>query len=70
MGILYTLLEKMQGFTQEMYGEMDIQHLEQMHEDRLGDTIAQIEALTVTKRFVGTGAWFLFSFPFPRELLS
>lgn len=45
----------MQGFTAEMYGELDIQHLEQMHDERLGDTTERIEALTVTKRFVGTG---------------
>lgn len=45
----------MQGFTSEMFGELDIAHLEEMHADRMGDTVERLEELTVVKRFVGTG---------------
>ncbi|KAK4696255.1 hypothetical protein P7C70_g8409, partial [Phenoliferia sp. Uapishka_3] len=54
VGILYTLLEKMQTWAGATYGEMGMQQLESMHFERLGDTIEQLDALTVTKRFAGT----------------
>ena len=55
VGILYTLLEKMQGFQGENFGELPIEHLEEMHASKIGDTQERIESLTVSKRFVGTG---------------
>ncbi|KAL8283731.1 hypothetical protein RQP46_005526 [Phenoliferia psychrophenolica] len=54
VGILYTLLEKMQGWAGATYGEMGMDQLESMHFERLGDTIEQLDALSVTKRFAGT----------------
>lgn len=56
VGILYTLLEKMKGFQGATFGELPIEHIMEMHADRLGDTPQQIEELTIVKRFVGTGA--------------
>lgn len=45
----------MQGWSSGTYGEMGMDQLESMHYERLGDTIEQLDALSVTKRFAGTG---------------
>lgn len=44
----------MQGWAGQTYGEMNVEGLEQMHEERLGDTISRLDDLTITKRFGGT----------------
>ncbi|GAA5837372.1 hypothetical protein JCM11251_002092, partial [Rhodosporidiobolus azoricus] len=56
VGILYTLLEKMQGFATQTYGAdaMDVSGLETFHFEKMGDTGEQIEALQITKRFTST----------------
>ena len=55
VSILYTLLSSIQGFTAEKYGELPIEHLEEMYNDRLGDAAERLAELGLTKRFVGTG---------------
>ncbi|ORY42977.1 hypothetical protein BCR35DRAFT_311239 [Leucosporidium creatinivorum] len=50
VGVLYTLLEKMQGWGASTYGDLSVEGIEAMHYERLGDTVEQMEALTVTKR--------------------
>lgn len=55
VSILYTLLSSIQGFTAEKYGELPIEHLEDMYNDRLGDAAERLAELGLTKRFVGTG---------------
>lgn len=47
----------MQGWAGATYGEMNVENLEQMHMERIGDTVEQLDSLTVTKRFAGTGAF-------------
>ncbi|GAA5961939.1 hypothetical protein JCM8115_001617 [Rhodotorula mucilaginosa] len=56
VGILYTLLEKMQSFTTSTYGPdaVGVDGLETMHYERMGDVAERIDALTITKRFVST----------------
>ncbi|GAA5856916.1 hypothetical protein JCM8547_008463 [Rhodosporidiobolus lusitaniae] len=56
IGILYTLLEKMQGFSTGTYGAdaSDVSGLESFHYEKMGDTGERIEALTITKRFTST----------------
>ncbi|GAA5961493.1 hypothetical protein JCM3765_003606 [Sporobolomyces pararoseus] len=54
VGILYTLLEKMQTWSSQVYGDMSIEGLETMHYERLGDVGERLEALSVTKRFTST----------------
>ncbi|GAA5944260.1 BAR and SH3 domain-containing protein [Sporobolomyces koalae] len=54
VGILYTLLEKMQAWSRQVYGDMSIEGLETMHYERLGDVGERLEALSVTKRFTST----------------
>ncbi|GAA5846829.1 hypothetical protein JCM5353_005344 [Sporobolomyces roseus] len=54
VGILYTLLEKMQAWSSQVYGDMSIEGLESMHYERLGDVGERLEALSVTKRFTST----------------
>ncbi|GAA5897652.1 amphiphysin [Sporobolomyces salmoneus] len=54
VGILYTLLEKMQAWSSQVYGDMSIDGLETMHYERLGDVGERLEALSVTKRFTST----------------
>lgn len=50
-----TLLEKMQGWGSQQYGDMSVEGIEAMHYERIGDTVEQLDALTITKRFAGTG---------------
>lgn len=50
-----TLLEKMQAWSSQVYGDMSIDGLESMHYERLGDVGERLEALSVTKRFTSTG---------------
>ncbi|POY71618.1 hypothetical protein BMF94_5311 [Rhodotorula taiwanensis] len=56
VGILYTLLEKMQTFTTSTFGPdaVGVDGLESMHYERMGDVADRIEALTITKKFVST----------------
>ncbi|GJN92551.1 hypothetical protein Rhopal_005581-T1 [Rhodotorula paludigena] len=54
VGILYTLLEKMQAFTGQTFGDFSIEGLETMHYERLGDAAERIDALSITKRFTST----------------
>ncbi|GAA5913470.1 hypothetical protein JCM6882_001969 [Rhodosporidiobolus microsporus] len=56
VGILYTLLEKMQGFSTQTYGADagDVSGLETFHFEKMGDTAEQIEALQITKRYTST----------------
>ncbi|GAA5859509.1 hypothetical protein JCM1840_004646 [Sporobolomyces johnsonii] len=54
VGILYTLLEKMQSWASQVYGDMSVDGLESMHFERLGDVGERLEALSVTKRFTST----------------
>ncbi|GAA5883789.1 hypothetical protein JCM16303_002373 [Sporobolomyces ruberrimus] len=54
VGILYTLLEKMQSWSSQVYGDLSIEGLESMHYERLGDVGERLEALSVTKRFTST----------------
>lgn len=51
-----TLLEKMQAFTGQTFGDFSIEGLETMHYERLGDAAERIDALSITKRFTSTGA--------------
>lgn len=55
VGILYTILEKLQGWGGQTYGEMGVEGIEEMHAHRIGDTPDRYDELTITKRFVGTG---------------
>ncbi|GAA5840539.1 hypothetical protein JCM9279_007359 [Rhodotorula babjevae] len=54
VGILYTLLEKMQAFTGQTYGDLSVDNLESMHYERSGDAPEQIENLSITKRITST----------------
>ncbi|GAA6060837.1 hypothetical protein JCM10212_005255 [Sporobolomyces blumeae] len=54
VGILYTLLEKLQGWAIQVYGDTSVDGLETMHYERLGDVGERLEALSVTKRFTST----------------
>lgn len=54
----------MQGWAGETYGQMDMDQLESMHFERIGDTVEQLDALTVTKRFAGTGTFLRFELHF------
>ncbi|KDE04005.1 hypothetical protein MVLG_05507 [Microbotryum lychnidis-dioicae p1A1 Lamole] len=54
VGILYTMLDKMQSWGSQHYGDMSIQGIESMHYERLGDAVERLEALTITKRYVGS----------------
>ncbi|BGP42113.1 BAR adaptor protein Hob1 [Rhodotorula kratochvilovae] len=54
VGVLYTLLEKMQSFTGQTYGDLSVEGLETMHYERSGDAPEQIENLSITKRFTST----------------
>jgi len=60
-----TLLEKMQAFTGQTYGDLSVDNLESMHYERSGDAPEQIENLSITKRFTSTGASSRFA---PRRL--
>lgn len=55
MALADTLLEKMQGWGASTYGDLSVEGIEAMHFERLGDTVEQIEALTVTKRLGPSG---------------
>lgn len=52
-----TILEKINGWGQQTYGDLSIEGIESMHYERLGDTVEQLEALTITKRMGNTGEW-------------
>ncbi|BGP57040.1 BAR adaptor protein Hob1 [Rhodotorula sphaerocarpa] len=56
VGILYTLLEKLQSFATNTYGPdaLATEGLESMHYERMGDVAERIEALSITKRMVST----------------
>ncbi|BGP18419.1 BAR adaptor protein Hob1 [Rhodosporidiobolus nylandii] len=56
VGILYTLLEKLQAFSTSTYGAdaSDVSNLEGYHYEKLGDTQERIEALSITKRLAST----------------
>ncbi|GAA6048803.1 hypothetical protein JCM3770_003630 [Rhodotorula araucariae] len=54
VGVLYTLLEKMQAFTGQTYGDLSVEGLETMHYERSGDAPERIENLAITKRFTST----------------
>ncbi|TNY19621.1 hypothetical protein DMC30DRAFT_451839, partial [Rhodotorula diobovata] len=54
VGVLYTLLEKMQAFTGQTYGDLSVEGLETMHFERSGDAPERIEGLSITKRFTST----------------
>lgn len=52
-----TILEKIQSWGGQTYGEMGVEGLEEMHAHRIGDTAERYEELTINKRFVGTGKY-------------
>ncbi|KAK4052468.1 BAR adaptor protein Hob1 [Microbotryomycetes sp. JL201] len=54
VGILYTLLEKINGWGGQTYGDLSIDGIEAMHYERLGDTVDQLDALTITRRMGNT----------------
>ncbi|GAA5973498.1 hypothetical protein JCM11641_006495 [Rhodosporidiobolus odoratus] len=56
VGILYTLLEKLQTFSTQTYGSdaNDVSQLETFHYEKLGDAAERVEALTITKKFTST----------------
>ncbi|KAK4057001.1 BAR adaptor protein Hob1 [Microbotryomycetes sp. JL221] len=54
VGILYTLLEKINGWGTQTYGELSVDGLEAMHYERLGDAVEQLDSLTITKRMGNT----------------
>ncbi|KAI5480894.1 BAR adaptor protein [Pseudohyphozyma bogoriensis] len=54
VGILYTLLEKIQGWAGETYGDMNIEGLEQMHMSRFGEAAQAFDEMTINKRSGGT----------------
>ncbi|BGP26538.1 BAR adaptor protein Hob1 [Rhodotorula toruloides] len=56
IGILYTLLDKLQAFATSTYGAdaLAVDGLETMHHERMGDVPERIEALSITKRFTST----------------
>ncbi|SCV71418.1 BQ2448_3006 [Microbotryum intermedium] len=58
IGILWsftdTMLDKMQAWGSQHYGDMSIQGIESMHYERLGDAVERLDALTITKRYMGS----------------
>ncbi|GAA6010643.1 hypothetical protein JCM10207_007780 [Rhodosporidiobolus poonsookiae] len=56
VGILYTLLEKLQTFATQTFGAdaNDVSGLETFHYEKQGDAAEKIEALAITKRMTST----------------
>lgn len=49
-----TVLEKINAWGQQTYGDLSIEGIEAMHYERLGETVERLEALTITKRMGNT----------------